>query len=124
MTTTAERAFHQDMVTGLDTLKRDLNYNATRFAQMLGQYGGVGAAKRLLTGDSYSEGFTTLWERRRLDMSVEFFVLLPWYRSLFTDVEERVARQRLIDYGFDVDGAISRASRKAPAWWEGNAEPS
>ncbi len=40
--------------------------------------GGVGTAKRLLREDRYSEGFTTLWEKGRLEMSVEFFVLLPW----------------------------------------------
>jgi len=63
---------------GLQTLKRELNYNASRFAQMLGSLGGVGTAKRLLREDRYSEGFTTLWEKGRLEMSVEFFVLLPW----------------------------------------------
>jgi uncharacterized protein with HEPN domain len=56
----AARAFDADMRRGLQTL------------------GGVGTAKRLLREDRYSEGFTTLWEKGRLEMSVEFFVLLPW----------------------------------------------
>lgn len=118
MSQAAERAFHQDMVTGLETLKRDLNYNATRFAQMLGEHGGVGTAKRLLAGNSYSEGFTTLWERQRLDMSVEFFVLLPWYHVLFTETERAVARHRLNEHRFDVDAAVVRASAQPPAWWD------
>ena len=56
----AARAFDADMRLGLQTL------------------GGVGTAKRLLREDRYSEGFTTLWEKGRLEMSVEFFVVLPW----------------------------------------------
>lgn len=106
------------MVLGLQTLKRELNYNASRFAQMLGEHGGVGAAKRLLDSEGYSEGFTTLWEKGRLEMSVEFFVLLPWYEQLFTSAERQRAFARLEAYEFHVAAALERARRVAPQWWD------
>jgi hypothetical protein len=38
---------------------------------MLLEHGGVETARRLLRKDGISDGFTTLWERKRLDLSVE-----------------------------------------------------
>jgi hypothetical protein len=35
------------------------------------EYSGVEAARRLLRKDEVSDGFTTLWELKRLDLSVE-----------------------------------------------------
>jgi len=96
---------------GLQTLKRELNYNASRFAQMLGSLGGVGTAKRLLREDRYTEGFTTLWEKGRLEMSVEFFVLLPWYAPLCNDAERERARRRLEDHQFRCRGPIRRSPK-------------
>lgn len=110
----AARAFDQDMRKGLQTLKTELNYNVARFAQMLGTYGGVKTAKLLLRGDRYSEGFTTLWEKGRLDMSVEFFVLLPRYELLFDQAERDRARWRLEEYGFDVDEHLRAAGQRGP----------
>ena len=107
----AARAFDADMRRGLQTLKRELNYNASRFAQMLGSLGGVGTAKRLLREDRYSEGFTTLWEKGRLEMSVEFFVLLPWYAPLCNDAERERARRRLEDHQFRCRGPIRRSPK-------------
>lgn len=109
--------FDADMRRGLFTLKRELNYNAARFAQMLATYGGVATAQRLLKEDGYHEGFTTLWERGRLDMSVEFFVLLPWYAPLFDDDVRDRARRRLTEHRFDVDAHLRTARRNAPEWW-------
>lgn len=104
------------MVAGIATLERELSYNPTRFAQMLGGYGVVGAAKRLLSSHEYSEGFTTLWEHRRLDLSVEAFVLLPWHRELFDEDERATAERRLREHGFDVEGFLQRVSADPPDW--------
>jgi hypothetical protein len=38
---------------------------------------GVETARSLLWKDGASDGFTTLWELKRLDLSVEAFVLRP-----------------------------------------------
>jgi uncharacterized protein with HEPN domain len=108
--------FHRDMVAGIDRLNREISYRATRFAQMVNEHGGVAAAKRLLASDQYSEGFTTLWEKHRLDMSVEAFVLLPWYRHLFTVAERTMAERRLRDHGFDVERFLQQRAADPPDW--------
>ncbi len=98
------------MVNGYERLKREIDYHATYFKRMVDADGGVAAAKHLLGGrpQDYAEGFTTLWEARRLEMSVEFFSLLPEYAPLFTDEEQANARWRLEEHHFSVDVALRR----------------
>ena len=48
-----------------------------------------------------SEGFTALWERGRLDLTVEAHVLSPDFSALFTDEEREIARNRLREYGYE-----------------------
>ncbi len=95
-----EGAFHRDMLDIYARAAREIGYRPTRFLQLLEEIGGVAAAKRLLSKPSY-EGLATLWEKGRLDLSMEFLVLLPRYEGLFTEEERRVARQRLFEHGFD-----------------------
>jgi len=52
-----------------------------------------------LRKDEVSNGFTTLWDRKRLDLSVEAYVLRPEYAPLFTEEERGIARARLMEYG-------------------------
>jgi hypothetical protein len=99
----AERAFDAAMVAIYRTAKRELGYNATRFLQMITDEGGLVAATKLLHASAVSDGFTTLWEHDRLDLSVEVHVLRPEFAGLFTDGERRIARKRLEDYGFEGD---------------------
>ena len=96
-----ERRFHQAMVSIYTTAKRELGYNATRFLQMLSEQGGLATAKQLLWDDSPSAGFTTLWERGRLDLTVEAKVVAPEYAALFTEADLDRARDRLKAYGWD-----------------------
>lgn len=81
--------------------KREAGYNATYFFEMVHQHGGLMTAHRLLAGSAVSDGFTALWERKRLDLTVENVVLQPEFRVLFSEVERDVARRRLQDYGFE-----------------------
>ncbi|WSW02795.1 hypothetical protein OG509_42200 (plasmid) [Streptomyces sp. NBC_01006] len=104
------------MVAGAQRLKREIGYNPVRFMQMLGEVGGVQAAKQLLRGRNASEGFTNLWSARRLDVSVEAFVLLPWYEGLFTDAERDTARRRLETHEFDVARHLRDTASAPPAW--------
>lgn len=50
--------------------------------------------------DDVSEGFTALWERGRLDLTVEAVVLTDPWRTLFSDSELETARKRLQDLGY------------------------
>jgi hypothetical protein len=116
MTSEAERHFHADMVAGATQLKREIGYNPTRFMQMVGELGGVEAARRLLKGRDASDGFTTLWEHGRLDVSVEAFVLLRCYRDLFADDQRETAERRLVDHRFDVAAFLRAAEARPPEW--------
>lgn len=84
-----ERRFDQAMIGIYTTAKRDLGYNATRFLQMITEHGGLGAARLLLGSEAVSEGFTKLWEHRRLDLTVEAHVLRQEFAELFTPSERR-----------------------------------
>ncbi len=96
-----EREFHRAMVGIYERAKSETGYVATRFLQMVSELGGLGAAKRLLQLTTPSDGWTALWERGRLDLTVECLVLKQGYRSLFTEEELNVARRWLSDYGYD-----------------------
>jgi hypothetical protein len=95
-----EKSFQRAMVAVYEDAKRETGYNALRFLQMISNVGGVEAAKRLLHASHVSDGFTALWERKRLDLTVESVVLRPEFADLFTDDELDLARRRLEDYGY------------------------
>ena len=93
-------SFNGAMVSIYETAKRELGYNATRFLQMISEQGGLTTAKQLLWSSAPSEGFTTLWERGRLDLTVEAHVLKTEFVPLFTDDDRDHARNRLEAYGW------------------------
>jgi hypothetical protein len=80
--------------------KSEVNYTATYFLGMLSDYGGLGTAQRLLASTQASTGFTALYERGRLDLTVEALVAKPEFAGLFTDEEIDIARQRLDQLGY------------------------
>ena len=82
------------------TAKKECGYNASRFLQILGTKGGVAAAKQLINKPGGTDGFTTLWEHGRLDLSVEAHVLKLEYAELFTDEERRICQKRLEQFGY------------------------
>jgi hypothetical protein len=92
-----ERAFDEAMMRIYLVAKNQAGYNATRFLQMLGEHGGLETARRLLP--HMSDGFTQLWQRNRLDLTVEWLILEPRWRHLFSDAEREVARRRLRECG-------------------------
>ena len=92
-----ERAFHAAMIELYRRAKREAGYNATRFISMVSEMGGLATAHLLLLGRDPSEGFLTLVESGRPDLTVEALVVHPIYTSLFTDEELASARKRLRD---------------------------
>lgn len=66
---------------------------------MLAEHGGIETARRLIRG-SATRGFDTLWEHKRLDLSVEALVNDPRWRALFSDEETGIAARRLKQYGY------------------------
>jgi hypothetical protein len=92
--------FHGAMVDLYQRTKRELGYNATYFARMLANEGGVATARKLVMSDRASDGFTYLWEHGRLDLSVEALVVDKRFDTLFDDVERERAAQRLASHGY------------------------
>jgi hypothetical protein len=97
------KQFHQALVDAYQAAKKEAKYNATRFFQMLSEHGGLDTARILLHAPGVSEGYTKLFEKQRLDLRVEYIVLQPQWRDLFTSEELDIARRRLKAYGLEVD---------------------
>ena len=102
MATDLEARFDDAMMRIYVRAKTEVGYNATRYLQMLHDNRGLDTARTLVLADNPSEGYTALWERKRLDLTVEALVLQPEWQPLFSEepaLLER-ARQRLTDYGY------------------------
>jgi hypothetical protein len=67
---------------------------------MVVDMGGLATARYLLQADKVSDGYTALWERGRLDLTVEAMILEVQWRPLFTDAERTIAVTRLQQYGY------------------------
>lgn len=98
--TELEDRFHRAMIGIYENARDDADYVAQIFIEMVDDRGGLRTAQYLLGTDKPSEGFTKLWEKGRLDLTVENLVLKPEYKPLFSAEELSIARQRLINYNF------------------------
>lgn len=101
-----ENKFNEDMKNIYLTAKRDIGYTAIRFMQLVSQKGGLQAAKQLIAKEGGTYGFEVLWEKKRLDLSVEALVLKPEYVTLFSDEERMLCVDRLEKFGYNTEGVI------------------
>jgi hypothetical protein len=81
--------------------KLEAGYNATIFLRMISDRGGLATAKYLINSTTPSDGYTHLYERARLDLTVEAMVVenTKWH-DLFTSEELASANSRLKKYGY------------------------
>ena len=100
-----ERRFNDAMLDVYRRAKAEANYNATRFLTMVTEQGGYDAAWTLIHASTVSDGYTALWDRGRLDLTVEAVILQPEWRDLFSDHEREIARRRLEGYGYNFTSA-------------------
>lgn len=98
---TDEQRFHRAMINIYERAKAETGYVPTRFLRMVTDQGGVAAAQQLLRGSGVSDGFTTLWQKGRLDLSVEALVLRSEFHELFSSEERHIARSRLRQYDYE-----------------------
>lgn len=114
--------FNADMMNIYRRAKAEVRYNLTRFCQMLNEHGGLETAKILLHANAVSEGYTALWERGRLDLTVEALIHdRPEYHPLFTDEELGIARRRLEQYKYPpvvdpLESLIGAFPSEVPDW--------
>jgi hypothetical protein len=100
LTAEVRAAFERAMKDVYVRAKKEANYTAGYFLTMLSSYGGLGTAHRLLASSEVSSGFTALFERGRLDLTVEALAVKPEFADLFTEDEVETARERLRQLGY------------------------
>ncbi len=96
-----EQEFDEEMLKIYQRALSEAHYRATRFFSMLQEYGGLGTAQRLIHSPTVSEGYTALWERNHLDLSVEAVIHdCPKWHPLFTSEELEICSNRLRSYEY------------------------
>lgn len=95
-----EHKFDQAMI-NIYLEAKSIGYTPSIFHRMLTEHGGLQTAKQLINAPNISDGYTKLWERKRLDLSVEAVVYenLEWH-PLFTQEELDKCQKRLSDYRY------------------------
>jgi len=91
-----ETDFNNDMLRILER-EREADLRSTRFRQMIEQYGGLETAHRLLKPERELPPNTFGYLRKidKLDLAMEFYVVMDKYRPLFSDQEREIAQWRL-----------------------------
>jgi len=94
-------AFDEELFDAYQRARSEAHYNATRFLQMLNERRGLETARILLHSANVSEGYTALWERKRLDLTVEAIIHdNPKWHPLFTKEELNTCENRLKAYEY------------------------
>ncbi len=91
--------FDQRVDTAIKEMSK-IGYKPTLFMEMRSDYGTVDAIKKLIHSKEISSGFYTLWEHKRLDLSMENIIQEPMWKSLFSDDDRTAALKRLKQYEF------------------------
>ena len=101
MTQELEHRFNEPMWDIHGRAYKEEGYNASRYLLMLYDHGGLGTAKILINSSNVSEGYTTLWKLRRLDLTVEAQIYdHPEWHPLFSKEELAIIRKRLMEYKY------------------------
>lgn len=96
-----EASFDTAMMEIYTRAKVEADYTASIFYDMLLRKRGLLTAKQLINDRKGSTGYTALWERGRLDLTVEAVVHdNPKWHPLFDREELHKARTRLTKYGY------------------------
>jgi hypothetical protein len=102
-----ERRFHHAMLSLYEVWRDACGYRAIYFGRMVRNRGGLEAARRLLKKAGVSQGFQALHKLGKLHLTMEAMIVesAEW-RSLFTEAELQVARERLREHGYQEEGML------------------
>jgi hypothetical protein len=100
MATTKKEAFQNEMISISQKAKKECNYNPSRFLVMVERDGGWETAKKLVNNKDLSDGFISLWEADRLDLTVEALIMRDEWQDLFSADDIRNAKKKLSDCGY------------------------
>jgi hypothetical protein len=100
-TVSLETDFDKAMMAIYTKARDEAGYTASIFHQMLIKDRGVLTAKKLINMRKPSDGYTALFERGRLDLTVEAVLVenAKWH-PLFTQDDIRKAQKRLEEYQY------------------------
>ena len=93
-----KRQFTEDMVQLCKDIKEN-SHNPSRFIQMLKDGDSVDTVKRLVMNEP-TDTFIKLAAIRKLDLTVENYVVMPKYKELFDDEIIKICEKRLSDYKY------------------------
>jgi len=93
--------FDKEMLRIYQRALTEAKYKASRFLEMLHEHRGLETARILLHAKKVSGGYTALWERGRLDLTVEAVIHdnAKWH-PLFTESELTICWKRLEEYEY------------------------
>jgi hypothetical protein len=98
----AERRLDALLLEAYQRAKSEAKYNATIFFRMLGDHRGLYTARYLINSPIESDGYTQLYLRGRLDLTVEAVVIENRsVHALFSEEELERARRRLVARKYD-----------------------
>jgi hypothetical protein len=98
-----ERQFEEHIRQLIERSITECNYPPHAFIGMIGRHKVRGACRLVIMDRKTPTGFTTLWEKQRLDLTVEAAVLQsPWCKLFDVNVLMK-ARKRLADYKYTGD---------------------
>ena len=83
---------------------------------MVVERGGLLTARYLLHAPTVSEGYAALWERKRLDLTVEAMILQPEWHALFSGCRtpyrgESPSRSRLLGFASRCSTGVGRTAK-------------
>lgn len=96
----AETEFGRRIRDNLARSQAEAKSNPMYLRSMLAQLGPLATARKLLAAPAVSDVFARLWERGRMDLTVEALVVEPEFASMFTEGELQTARRRLQQFGY------------------------
>lgn len=115
---------HEEMLALYRRAGEEAGYWGTRYLQAVRRKGGLTTAKEMMRPRSKGQraGLDKLLDARRPELTLEYLVLQPKYRALFTDEEINAAKERLSEFK-DLLGNSDREHLYPDEPWPGRKYP-
>lgn len=95
-----KKLFHQEIIDLYKKIIKFVKYKPTRLMDYINKYGGYEAAVKYISTESNVQDFAVLWEKERLDLSVEALITNEKFRSLFSEDILSFCDRKLKEYSY------------------------
>ena len=95
-----KKLFHQEIIDLYKKIIKSVKYKPTRLMDYINKYGGYEAAVKYISTESNVQDFAVLWEKERLDLSVEALITNEKFRSLFSEDILSFCDRKLKEYSY------------------------